>query len=156
MISMIACEQEDGGIGYKGDLLWKLPDDLRRFKQITWGAAVVMGRKTWDSLPGRLEGRHNIVLSRSNLPQVECFHTVEEVRRLAKNEDVFIIGGASLYAEFIHEARWLYLTQIWKTKPADTFFPKIDTINNWWEIISTEVTTGEVPYTFRILKRKGV
>lgn len=153
MISMIACVQNDGGIGYKGDLLWHLKEDMETFKRITMGETVVMGRKTWESLPHSLPGRRSVVLTNSDLEDVACVRSFDDIRNLARAENIFIIGGASLYREFLSETTWLYLTEVYSTKPADTFFPKLDP-EGWLEIAHCSFCRfkGEPPARLHILK----
>jgi dihydrofolate reductase len=131
-ISLIAAVDRRGGIGYQNQLLYWLPNDLKRFKALTTGHTIVMGRRTFESLPkGALPNRRNIVLSRREDAEflgAEHFTSLEEVlSHCAAEEEVFIIGGASLYAEAIRVADRLYLTEVDDdSKPADAFFPKVE------------------------------
>ena len=132
MIAIIAAIDKNNALGFKNRLLFYLPDDLRRFKSLTTGHTVVMGRKTFDSLPkGALPNRRNIVLSRSNklvLTGAEIYASLEEaLKHCAEDEQVFIIGGASVYKQAMPLANRLYMTEIdAEATEADVYFPPID------------------------------
>ena len=122
---IFACDL-NGVIGKNGDLPWRQSTDLQFFKKTTLGKTVVMGRKTWDSLPFPLPGRRNIVISRSNRDDVEVM-SIQEVRGLAKTDDLFIIGGGEIYSIFIEESSVIYRTIIdSKIEDGDTFAPEIN------------------------------
>tara|TARA_Y100001954_G_scaffold201648_1_gene221135 strand:+ start:21201 stop:21665 length:465 start_codon:yes stop_codon:yes gene_type:complete len=122
---IFACDL-NGVIGKNGDLPWRQSTDLQFFKKTTLGKTVVMGRKTWDSLPFPLPGRRNIVISRSNRDDVEVM-SIEEVRGLAKTDDLFVIGGGEIYSIFIEESNVIYRTIIdSKIEDGDTFAPEIN------------------------------
>jgi dihydrofolate reductase len=131
-VSLIAAVDRRGGIGYQNRLLYWLPNDLKRFKALTTGHTIVMGRRTFESLPkGALPNRRNIVLSRqaeATFPGAEHFTSLQEVlAHCAQEEEVFIIGGASLYADAIALADALYLTEVDDaSQPADAFFPPVN------------------------------
>lgn len=136
-LSIIAAINKNRGIGYQNKLLYWLPNDLKRFKSLTTGHTIVMGRKTFESLPkGALPNRRNIVLSRQDIcfEGAETFHTLEEaLQHCAPDEEVFIIGGATLYTEAMPQADRLYLTEVDDDKaPADVFFPEVDA-GQWQE-----------------------
>lgn len=129
-LSIIAAINRKRGIGYQNKLLYWLPNDLKRFKALTTGHTILMGRHTFESLPkGALPNRRNVVLSRQDLyfEGAECFHTLEEALKSCKEEDeVFVIGGAMLYTEALPLADRLYLTEVEDDQAtADTFFPEI-------------------------------
>ena len=125
MLMMIFACDLNGVIGKNGDLPWRQSTDLQFFKKTTLGKTVVMGRKTWDSLPFPLPGRRNIVISRSNRDDVEVM-SIEEVRELAKTDDLFVIGGGEIYSIFIEESSVIYRTIIdSKIEDGDTFAPEI-------------------------------
>lgn len=133
MIHIIVAIDRKGAIGKNGDLLFHLRDDLRRFKAITMGNTLVMGRKTFDSLPGgALPGRRNIVITRSedfSAPGVETAKSPDEALAMAAAGpgDTFIIGGGQIYAATLPLADVLDLTVVDREAPdADTFFPVID------------------------------
>lgn len=138
MVSIIVAIAENLAIGKDNKLIYWLPDDLKRFKQLTTGNTIIMGRKTFESLPkGALPNRRNIVLSRTasqkDFPGAELFNTLEDA--LANvNGDAYIIGGASVYKEALKMADRLCLTEIHDTpKDADTFFPAINK-EEWKEV----------------------
>jgi len=128
MISIIAAVARNRAIGFENKLIYWLPNDLKRFKQLTTGHTIVMGRNTFLSLPkGALPNRRNIVLSRSKkeFPGCEVYPSLEEaLRHCAADEDIYIIGGASVYRQAMPLADRLCLTEIDDTPLlADTFFP---------------------------------
>ena len=140
MISMIAAVAKNRAIGYKNKLIYWLPNDLKRFKQLTTGHTIVMGRRTFESLPkGALPNRRNCVLTTttSELPGCECFASWDAfIATCAPDEEVFIIGGASLYTNLMDKADRLCLTEIDDTpEEADTFFPPYD---DWQEVAREE------------------
>lgn len=125
-MSIIAALQKDRGLGFKNELLWKIPNDLKRFKKLTIGHTVVMGKKTYDSIGAPLPDRKNIVLSHdTNLTIEDAFvaHTLKEAIEMADDGEVFIIGGAQIYELALPFASKLHLTLIDGKKEADTFFP---------------------------------
>lgn len=127
MLMMIFACDLNGVIGKNGDLPWRQSTDLQFFKKTTLGKTVIMGRKTWESLPFPLPGRRNIVISRSNRNDVDVM-SVEEIRELAKTEDVFIIGGGEIYSVFIEDSTVIYRTVIdSEVEDGDTFAPEINT-----------------------------
>ena len=133
--SIIAVVDKNNAIGKNNKLLCYLPADLKHFKKLTTGHTIVMGRKTFESLPnGALTNRRNIVLSRDKAFQCEeceIVHSVDEVLNVCKDEEeVFIIGGAQIYKLFIENVHRLYLTRVHHEFAADTYFPDIN-INNW-------------------------
>ena len=135
-IAIVVIVDENNGIGKDGDLLCHLPNDLKHFKKLTTGHIIIMGRKTYESLPnGALPNRINIVITSDNAdnyPGCIVARSVDEALLLTKNkEKVFIIGGGKIYNSTLHLANKLYLTRIHhKFEDADTFFPDID-FNNW-------------------------
>jgi len=136
-ISMIAAVARNRAIGYENKLIYWLPNDLKRFKALTTGHTILMGRKTFESLPkGALPNRRNCVLTRSTkeIAGCECFATWSDfIRSCRPDEDVFIIGGASLYRQLIDKADRLCLTEVDDTpQQADTFFP--DYSEGWREV----------------------
>jgi dihydrofolate reductase len=128
-ITLVAAVARDGAIGKGNALLWRLPEDLARFKALTLGKPVVMGRKTWDSLPERvrpLPGRRNLVVSRSAraLPGAEVFASLEAALAACAEAEVCVIGGAEIYALALPRAQALALTELDACYPdADRHFP---------------------------------
>lgn len=157
MISIIACISKDNrAIGYQNRLLYHLPSDMVRFRELTTGHTIVMGRKTFDSLPnGALPHRRNIIISKSlkEIDGAEVYPSLEEALRAAQGdtlpapkedtgiispEEIFIIGGESIYRQALPAARKLYLTLVdKKPEQADTFFPAIN--NSAWEVTEKEM-----------------
>lgn len=134
---MIACIDMNDGIGNAfGDLLFELPRDMARFKSITTGKHVVMGRRTWDSLPVKpLPKRKNYVLTRDESFEIEgktkVLHSTDEVLQLSKSKDVYIIGGGEIYKEFMPYADKLILTYVHSVNPtARVFFPEFK-LDDW-------------------------
>jgi len=159
-LSIIVAIGQNNEIGKNNDLLWYISDDLKRFKAITTGNTIVMGRKTFDSLPkGALPKRRNIVLTHQNIDieNAEVFQDVDAILDATKTEEqVFIIGGASLYNMFIDKVDRMYLTKVDATIDADVFFPKFDW-DNWDILQEISVPKGEkndYNHTFFELKRK--
>ena len=128
--SLIAAVAANGVIGSRGAVPWKLPDDMARFRALTMGHAVIMGRSTFESLGKPLRGRRNIVLSRNAGLRIEgCLvaHSPREARKAAAgNGQAFVIGGAAVYELFLPDAHRLYLTWVDVEVPGDTFFPTVD------------------------------
>lgn len=136
-ISMIVAHDMNRAIGRGGDQLVYISEDLRHFKETTMGCAVVMGRRTNEALPKRrLGGRRNIVITRDmgfSVEGVEVAHSVEEALGMVEGEEeVFVIGGAQVYGEFLGMADRLYVTEIEaRFEGADTYFPEYD----GWEVV---------------------
>ena len=159
-LSIIVAIAENNAIGFENKLLYWLPNDLKRFKALTTGHTIIMGRRTFESLPkGALPNRRNIVLTRQDIefPGAERYASLEAALAQCQEEEVFIIGGASVYREALPLADKLYITHIEDTpKEADAFFPEIDT--NVWEEVSNEAHgTDEkhlFPYRFIDYRRK--
>ncbi|MBK2027784.1 dihydrofolate reductase [Allofrancisella guangzhouensis] len=131
MISLIVAYDKNFGIGKENSLAWKLSEDLKNFKKITENNYIVMGRKTFESIGRPLPNRKNIILTRDkNYKQDNCLiiHSVEEIINFSKSKphyEIFIIGGAQIYKEFINLADRLYITEVdTQIKDLDAFFPK--------------------------------
>lgn len=130
MINLVVAMDINRGIGYKGDLLTYIPGDLPRFRRLTTGHTVIMGRKTFDSLPkGALPNRDNIVITRNRDLKIEGVKIVysldDAIKTASKDKEIFIIGGGQIYNEAINSCDKLYITHINKEFEADTFFPGI-------------------------------
>ena len=141
MISIIVAIAENRAIGKNNDLLWHIPADLKRFKSITNGHPVIMGKRTWESLPRRpLPNRRNIVITDIPGEQIEGCEMVNSIAgaiaMCSPDEENFIIGGASVYSQFLPHADRLYLTLVHKSFDADVFFPEIDFSK--WKLLSKE------------------
>lgn len=151
MIALIACMDRNHVIGKDNQIPWHLPADLKYFKETTMGHTVVMGRKTFESIGKPLPGRRNVILTRDKgfrVEGAEVVHTVEEV--LKRQEDLFIIGGATIYEQFMPYAEKLYITKIEAEFEGDAFFPPID---ETWQLVTClpGVQDEKNPYVFSFL-----
>jgi dihydrofolate reductase len=160
-ISIIVAIAKNNGIGKDNKLLWHISADMKRFKKITTGHTVIMGKNTFHSLPsGPLKNRRNIVITDNPADRFEgceMAHTIDEALALCdKHKENFVIGGASVYRQFMPHATKLYLTRVNQSFDADTFFPEINP--GEWEEISRELPemeeNHEFQYEFIVLKRK--
>lgn len=153
MISLIVAIAQNGAIGNNQELLCHLPNDLKRFKAITLGHTIVMGRRTYESLPkGALPGRTNVVVTRQADVAWEntiVAHSIDEALANSESSELFIIGGATLYEQTLQRANRLYITHIHHAfEQADTFFPAID-YDQWREIEREEHKADERhPYDY--------
>ncbi|ALO15849.1 Dihydrofolate reductase [Salinivirga cyanobacteriivorans] len=160
-IAMIVAADQADGIGEDNNLPWHISADLKRFKALTTGHTIVMGRKTWESLPKKpLPNRKNVVLTRNsnfNAAGATVIHDPEELQNIAKNHDkIFIIGGAEIYRIFYPKARYLYLTRIKDRFECDTY---LDFYNpkHWQTTYESNTLTDEktnMEYQFINLKKK--
>ena len=150
-IKAIAAVSLNGVIGKNGDLPWRLAGELKWFKKITMGHIIVMGRKTWDSLPGLLPGRENWILSRSDhsIKDTQVFSSFEQIEKKAGNRTIFIIGGGEIYSTFLPRCNELYLTEVHQSiEDGDAFFP---TYKNDFECVET--LEENIDFTLRRWKR---
>jgi len=140
MITMIAAVAENNALGKNNELLWHLPDDFKRFKQVTSGHYIIMGRKTFESFPKPLPNRTHIVITRQKDYHPEgCIvvNTIEKALEISQKEaEVFIIGGGEIYNLALPFADKLDLTRVHDTFEADAFFPEFDA--DQWQLISEE------------------
>ncbi len=160
-LTIIAAIGKNRELGLRGRLLWRIPDDLPRFKRLTMGHPIIMGRKTWESLPEKfrpLPGRTNIVVTRQRDYKAEGATVVDSLEnaraaaaRASGAGEVFVIGGGELYTAALPYANRLYLTVIDGDADADTFFPSYE---QDFKIISDETGMGEPSHRFIILDRK--
>jgi dihydrofolate reductase len=129
-IYLVAAVASNGVIGANGQLPWRLPEDLKHFKRLTLGHPVIMGRRTWESLPGALPGRDNIVVTARaayDAPGAAVANSLEGALALCLGEPVaFVIGGSRLFEESLPFAAGLVITEIHRDYPGDTWFPKYD------------------------------
>jgi len=150
-LALVAAVAADRGIGYRNRLPWRLPEDLRRFKALTMGHRILMGRKTWESIGRPLPGRENVVISRQAdfaAPGARVVSSVAEALALpGANGEVFCIGGAEIYRAALPMAQRLYLTEIAHTFPADAFFPELDPSR--WRESARETRQSEGADSFR-------
>jgi len=158
-LSVVVAADERGGIGRGGGLPWHLPEDLRRFKAITMGKPIVMGRRTWDSIGRPLPGRRSIVVSRQAglaIEGAEVVGSLEQALRAASDApEVCVIGGAELYRLALPRADVVHLTRVHATVEADTFLPALDP-SDWHEVSSERRDADERhahPYSFVTLER---
>ena len=145
MISIIVAIAENGVIGDKNTLLWNIKEDMRRFRKITTGHPVIMGRKTFDSIGRPLPKRTNIVITRGDTVYDGCemAHSLEEALSMfPKEEEVFIIGGAQIYEQALPLADRLYLTIVHQNYEGDTSFPELD-FTGWRELSREDFERGE-------------
>lgn len=162
MIALIAAVDRNNGIGLNGGLPWHLPDDLRHFKDVTSGRILVMGRKTFESLPGILPDRFHIVLTRNRNfryehKQVSVQHDSKLIMELAKFTDLFVIGGAEIFREFLPDAERIYLTVLEQDFKADVFFPDLDP-SRWVKVQDRRGILDErniIPHRFVTLVRRN-
>ena len=155
-ISLIVAMASNRAIGLNNQMPWHLSADLKKFKQITMGSPILMGRKTYESIGRPLPGRTNIIISRnSSYQQDNClvFDNVEKaLASCQKHDEIFIIGGATFYEVMLAKSDTLYLTQIHKTFDADTFFPEIIP-KEWKEVDREDITDDQsVDFSYSFIK----
>jgi dihydrofolate reductase len=160
-LSLIAAVAANGVIGHNNRIPWRLPADLRWFKSVTLGSPIIMGRKTYESIGKPLPGRHNIVVTRDvtyQAPGCTVVHSLAEALTAADGADeVFIIGGAELYAQTLPIADRFYLTEVDAAVAGDTFFPAWD--RSQWRELARESHAADdknpYAYTFVTLARQA-
>lgn len=163
MLAIIVATAENNVIGGDNKLLWHIPEDLKRFKEITSGHAIIMGRKTFESLPGVLPNRLHVIITRDknysvDNSNVEVIHNLSEViNRYSKAPEMaFIIGGGEIYKQLIHSVDKVFLTKVFSSFEGDTTFPHID-YNNFDITFESEILTCEkngLKYQFIDLTKK--
>lgn len=158
---IIAAAGENNALGINNDLPWHLPDDFKRFKALTSGHKIIMGRKTLESFPKALPNREHIVVTRDKnyVPKFPCtvVHSLKEaIALVSDNERAFIIGGGEIYRQSMELATDIELTRIHHTFEADTFFPEID--SNAWDLVHEEHHPSDdrhqYDFTYLTYKRK--
>jgi len=157
-ITLIVARAQNGVIGRDGKLPWHLPADLRRFKALTMGSVMVMGRTTFESLPGLLPGRRHIVLTRDrdwSAEGAEVAHDLDEARAVTGAEPVSVIGGAEIFALFLPLADRIELTEVLADVPGDTFIDDPRKSGAWRETSCEEHAAegGRPPFRFVTLER---
>jgi dihydrofolate reductase len=157
-ITIVIARAENGTIGRKGKLPWHIPADLKRFKALTMGSVMLMGRKTFESLPGLLPGRRHIVLTRDaswSAQGAEAARSVDEAIALANGERVSVIGGAELFRLFLPIADRIELTEVLAEIPGDTFIDNPLGSGEWRETFREdhEAEDGRPPFRFVTLER---
>ncbi|HEX3600910.1 MAG TPA: dihydrofolate reductase [Lacipirellulaceae bacterium] len=162
-ISIIVAAAENGVIGREGDLPWRLSADLQRFKRLTMGHTIIMGRRTWESIGRPLPGRRTIVVSRqpnyrTGVADVTTAASLVDALQLAAasgDEEAFVIGGAELYREGLQRADRLHVTRVRANVEGDTYFPDVEW--NQWQFISGEEHAADDrndhTYAFEIYER---
>ena len=162
IISLIVAMDENGGIGLKGGLPWHLSSDLKRFKSLTMGHHIVMGRKTYESIGKPLPGRQMIVITRNleyYTEECQVVYSLEEGLAFARargESEVFVIGGREIFSQALPYIMRIYLTQVHTVTDADTYFPDIN-LDDWWVVDSSFVPAGEsddFPTTFKRFESK--
>lgn len=163
MVHLVVAVAADGGIGKNNQLLCHMPNDLRYFKKLTEGHTIIMGRKTFESLPKVLPNRQHIVITNNMLYQaihedVTVVHSLTEILALVnEKEDYYVIGGATVYQLLFPYVDSLYMTEVDHTFNADTYFPKWDK-SDWEEIarvVGTVDETNAYPHSFVHYRRKS-
>ena len=157
-INIIAAIGKNNELGKNNDLIWKFKQDMKFFKDTTMGHPIVMGRKTFESLPKVLPGRKNIVISTNEIKndEIETYKSIKEflINYQKYGDDIFIIGGASIYKQFIDLANKLYLTEIDDIdKEADVYFPKFN-INEWDKEELANCEENSINFKHVLYKRK--
>ena len=153
MITIIAAAGKNNELGKDNDLVWHLPDDFKRFKKLTTGHHIIMGRKTFESFPKPLPNRTHIVITRNKNYKPEgviVVHAMEEALKIAEqDEQPFIIGGGEIYKLGMNVAHKIELTLVNNTFDADTFFPEIS--SEKWELIAEELHEKDEKHDFEFI-----
>ncbi|WP_350285032.1 dihydrofolate reductase [uncultured Croceitalea sp.] len=161
-LTIIAAAAENNALGINNDLPWHLPDDFKRFKQLTTGHKIIMGRKTLESFPKALPNREHIVITRDSAyqPKFDCIikHSLEDAVAYTKNDrQVYIIGGGQIYKQAMSIATKIELTRVHAEVKADTFFPEIN--DDIWELVYEEYHPKDdlhkYDFTYLTYLRKG-
>ena len=146
MISLIVAKSENNVIGNKGRIPWHIPNDLKRFKELTTNNIVIMGRKTFESLPEKyrpLPNRINIILSKDKSYKPKCCMVFDNIKKALKkagnDKEIFIIGGGEIYKEGLKYANKVYITEVDGDFDGDTYFPKL---NKFWKLIDEDKKEG--------------
>ena len=151
-ITMIAAAAENNAIGKDNDLLWHLPHDFKRFKQLTTGHPIIMGRKTFESFPDTLPNRTHIIITRdksyrTESPDCVVVNSLEEAfETLGENEESFIIGGGDIYSLAMPYADVIELTRVHHSFEADAFFPEIE--DKDWELVREEIHPRDEKHSY--------
>ena len=157
-MTLIVARATNGVIGRDGTLPWRISADLKRFKRLTMGSVMIMGRRTFDSLPGLLPGRRHVVLTRDRVwsaEGAEVAHSVEEALALAENDLVSVIGGADIFELFLPHGDRLELTEVRGDIPGDTLMADPRTDGSWREVAREDhAAEGDTPaFSFITLER---
>lgn len=161
LISLIVAASANNAIGKNNELLWKLPNDMKFFKQTTWAMPVVMGRKTFESLKGKpLNGRLNIVITRNNNYEAAGAVVVNSLQKAiavaAENDykEVFVIGGGEIYAAAMQQAQQLYLTRVEVVIEGDTYFPEMDMAD--WNLVMETIHEADDKHAYAYRFQKWI
>lgn len=162
ILSLLVAVDENHVIGKDNQLPWHLPNDLKYFKNLTWGMPILMGRKTFESIGKPLPGRKSIVITRSKEWQregVEVVHSVQEAIAKANEHDIkeiFVIGGAEIFATSFDQADRIYLTRIHHAFEGDVYFPKVS--EKEWRLVKSHLSPMDdknlYDHTFQVWERK--
>ena len=160
VLSLLVAADEGNVIGKDNQLPWHLPNDLKYFKNLTWGLPIVMGRKTFESIGKPLPGRTNIVITRNKAYTAEgtmVVHTIEEALNVAQQKgarEIFVIGGAEIFNSVFDKAHRIYLTRIHHRFEGDVFFPEL---NNDWQLVKKQESHADeknaFAHTFQVWER---
>ena len=155
IVSLIAAMSENRVIGRAGAVPWRLPEDMRFFKETTTGHTVIMGRKTFETLPAPLTNRHNVVVTSRRsyaVPDgVTVVHSLDEALATGpREEEVFVAGGEEIYRQALPRADRIYLTVVHRSVDGDTFFPEFD--DSQWDLVRDD-ERGE--FSFRLYERRS-
>jgi dihydrofolate reductase len=162
IVSLLVAMDEGGGIGKEGKIPWRLSADLRRFKSLTMGHFILMGRKTYESIGRPLPGRASVVITHNPAYQAEgCLvaYSLEEALRLAETgseSEAFVIGGGEIFVLALPVANRIYLTRVHARTDCDVFFPALD-FSEWRELDRIEQEANEknqFSFTYQVLERK--
>lgn len=151
MLTLIAAAAENNALGKNNDLLWHLPDDFKRFKQLTIGHYIIMGRKTFESFPKPLPNRTHVIITRQDKYSApEGCIVVDSLKKAIavcpKKEEIFIIGGGEIYNQALALADKIELTRVHTSLEADTFFPQIDLKE--WQLVFEEFHPKDEKHAF--------
>lgn len=159
-LTLIVAKAENGVIGVRGKIPWYIPEDLKHFKDLTMGSAVIMGRKTYESIPDKfrpLKGRDNIVLTRGSYVSEGIYlcHSINEAVEIGKSlkDNVFVAGGQEIYEQTIAIADRLRVTEIHQNFQGDASFPRID-LTKWKEVSRDDYLSRIIPFSFVEYVRK--
>jgi dihydrofolate reductase len=163
VLSQVVAAAENNAIGKNNQLLWTLPNDMKFFKNTTWGMPVIMGRKTYESLGKPLTGRTNIVITRQHDWQPEGIRVVHDIQEAmsaaaeADAKEAFIIGGGEIYKQTLPITNRVYLTRVYTSIDGDTYFPEMNKAD--WELLSQLDFTADAKhaynYSFQVWQRRG-
>lgn len=161
MVSLIVAVGNNYEIGNRGELLWRLPQDLKNFKRITMGHHLIMGRKTFESIGRPLPGRTTVIITRQKdykIEGCEVVHSLEEALEVARNngdDEAMVVGGGEIYKEALPHTDKIYFSQVQYDGEADTYFPKLD-LSTWESSnkVKYEKTEKTLPWTFETLTKK--